>query len=93
MKKSTAVMTEPVKPTFDHLEAFEPLEEIVTTTRSIERRIIKVKARRTADAELITIEYEVAHEKAKAGSGSGYETAFSHNSDVLEAQNTAVEGL
>lgn len=67
MKKSTAVMTEPVKPTFDHLEAFEPLEEIVTTTPVVERRITKVKAKRTADAELITIEYEVAHEKAKDG--------------------------
>jgi hypothetical protein len=65
--KSTAVATKPVEPVFDHLEAFEPLEEIATASPSAERRITKVKAKRLEDAELITIEYEVAHDKAKDG--------------------------
>lgn len=65
--KSTAVTAERPQPLFDHHEAFEPLEEIVAVNPASERRITKVKAKRLEDAELITIEYQVAHEKAKDG--------------------------
>lgn len=79
--KSTAVATEPVKPIFDHLEEFEPLEEVALISPTSERRITKVKAKRLADAELITIEYEVAHDKAKDG---WFSSTFSSKEEARE---------
>lgn len=76
--KSTA---EPVESLFDRHEEFEPLEEIVALKLGSERRITKVKAKRLADAELITIEYEVAHEKAKDG---WFSSTFSSKEEARE---------
>ena len=87
--KSTAVATEPVKPIFDHLEKFEPLEEVALISPTSERRITKVKAKRL-DAELITIEYQVAHEKAKDG---WFSASFTSKEEAREEFYSSMDEL